>query len=70
MKVKTINIRGEGVDDISNILQKNLENGWVFLGFGTLHTASMFVGDNSYIEFPVMSFRHDDWTEETVFFEA
>lgn len=71
MRVETINIDGLEVDAINNILKFNLMNGWIFLGYGMAKVRMVYSADaeTRYVEVPIMSFKHDDWTEETEFFE-
>ena len=59
MNIRTINIDDLGIDQINNILQFNLSRGWKFLGYGFCNMLGGWVS--------IMSFRHDDYTEEVEF---
>jgi hypothetical protein len=67
MKTRTINIFDFGVDQINDLLENNINAGWIFLGYGLAKI--QLIEDNPEIDIPIMSFRHDDWTEDTEFFE-
>lgn len=68
MKTRTINIFDFGVDQINDLLENNINAGWIFLGYGMAKISMDDVGIKVY-DVPIMSFRHDDWNEETEFFD-
>ncbi len=72
MITRTISIQGLRPEEINNILEFNLRNGWLFLGYGMTQYTKYFKGlciKPKRCEYPIMSFKHDDYTEKVEFKE-